>query len=304
MTDTGDMDPAYPAMLYLADRFELNVEQRFWLAFLYAASYCVPTAWYTFNEFPDYAFVDLGRMERWWAGNRDKLHFQTDRRWTRSRNLFVGQVASYRDVVGASQEERFVGFVAGSPQATYERAYDCLIGVSQFGQFSMFLYLESVHALTGFAMEPPSLSLPEAKSSCNGLCYALGLDDLLRGHDYGQSVLPAAAYPALDDSLREVQALCGGDSLWALETSLCAYKKVHRGTRYLGYYIDRQHDEIAKLEGAVTTGVDWSVLWDFRAGHFQPLWLKERRLGRDDDPWLVYRPADPAHWYQRSQTYL
>lgn len=298
------MDPAYPAMLYLADRFELNVEQRFWLAFLYAASYCAPTAWYTFNEFPDYAFVDLGRMERWWNANREKLYFQTDRRWTRSRNQFVGQVASYRAVVGGSQEERFWSFRSGDPATTYNNAYEHMRHVAQFGQFSMFLYLEAVHALTGFPMEPPSLSLREAQSSCNGLCYALGLDDLLRGHDYGQATLPTAAYPALDEALSEVQALTGGDSLWPIETSLCAYKKVHRGKRYLGYYIDRQHDEIATLAAAVTTGVAWKVLWDFRAVHFQPLWLKERRREQPGDPWRAYRPDDPPHWYQRSQTYL
>jgi hypothetical protein len=34
MYNMGDIDPSYPMLRYVCDRFELNIEQRYWLAFL------------------------------------------------------------------------------------------------------------------------------------------------------------------------------------------------------------------------------------------------------------------------------
>jgi len=51
-----------------------------------------------------------------------------------------------------------------------------------------------------------------------------------------------------------------------LETALCSYKKIFRvkNGRYLGYYLDRQAEEIKKVEQDDWTGVDWQVFWDGR----------------------------------------
>jgi hypothetical protein len=51
-----------------------------------------------------------------------------------------------------------------------------------------------------------------------------------------------------------------------METCLCSYKKIfreHHG-RYLGYYLDRQAEEIIKVEGDGWYGIDWDVLWQSR----------------------------------------
>jgi len=109
-------------MVYLADRFELNLDQRFWLSFLFAATYCVPTAYYILNEFPDFRFVDPGRMTRWWNENRPRIYFQSDRRWVRSRNQFVDQVVSYQALVGESHEPHFIARGHERPADVYARA--------------------------------------------------------------------------------------------------------------------------------------------------------------------------------------
>lgn len=310
MLTIGDMDPANPALVYLCDRFEFNMEQRYWLAFLYAASYCAPTAWYIYNEFPDYDLVDLGRMERWWRANRERVVFQTDRRWVRSRNQFVEQVASYRAVVGPVQEESFGGIVAGNDERkAYDLLLDAMSRVKFFGRFSLFLYLEAVAALTGLPIEPTGLDLRYSESSRNGLCYAFGHDHMLCGHDYGRSNLSPDQLAFLGVEFETLERIIKGSegeqplsTVWSIETSLCAYKKLHRGQRYLGYYIDRQAREIAQAQNLVTEGVDWSVLWHFRDVHFAPLWRKEWRTEHGGDP-RTYRPSDPEHWYQRGPMY-
>lgn len=95
----GDIDPSFPALIYLCDRFELNIEQRYWLALLYSTCYCVPTVYYLYNEFPDYWHADIGRIERFWKANKQHLIFQTDRKWIKNNDQFADVIRSYREMV-------------------------------------------------------------------------------------------------------------------------------------------------------------------------------------------------------------
>jgi hypothetical protein len=53
--------------------------------------------------------------------------------------------------------------------------------------------------------------------------------------------------------------------IWNVETTLCAYYKYLHGKRYVGFYRDRQMDEINIMEiNTRGSGVCWDVLHDFR----------------------------------------
>ena len=54
--------------------------------------------------------------------------------------------------------------------------------------------------------------------------------------------------------------------LYEMETLLCSFKKIFREKqgRYLGYYLDRQAEEIKKVENDGWAGIDWQVFWDAR----------------------------------------
>lgn len=51
-----------------------------------------------------------------------------------------------------------------------------------------------------------------------------------------------------------------------METCLCSFKKLFRKSRgrYLGYYLDRQAEEIQQCEQDGWFGIDWKPLWDSR----------------------------------------
>ena len=51
-----------------------------------------------------------------------------------------------------------------------------------------------------------------------------------------------------------------------METSLCAFKKFFRKRqgRYAGFYLDRQAEEIRKVESDGWNGVNWELCWDYR----------------------------------------
>ena len=276
--DAGDVDPSYSMLRYLCDRFELNVEQRYWLAWLYATCYCGPTVYYIYNEFPDYENVDEGRLERWWRGNRHRLLFQTDRRWVRSRNQWTAMFRSYRQVIGpGTQEQRFALLKSKDRNLNYDNCWRAFSRMYQFGRFAMFLYLEAVHVVTGFPMMPRTMSLADADSCRNGLALAIGRPDL-NTHGTNRRLSKkehGTLQVAFDATVARMEEADPRNNVWNIETTLCAYKKYRYGKRYVGYYLDRQRDEIAAMQRNVTGGVEWSVLWDYRGETFDRRWLKE-----------------------------
>lgn len=274
----GDVDPSYAMLRYVCDRFELNVEQRFWLAFLYATCYCGPTVYYVYNEFPDFENVDEDRLERWWDQNKSKLYFQTDRRRIRSNNQFCDVFRSYRKKVGGiSQQSLFNTFKSPlGAHHTYENAWDQMSDLFQFGRFSMFLYLEAVHVVTGFKMRPQTMDIADAESCRNGLAFAIEREDLLTLDDRKLERKDLKYLQReFDRVVSELELIDPANSVWNIETSLCAYKKYRLGKRWVGYYLDRQAEEISWMEAEVREGVDWSVLWDYRKETYSPKFLKE-----------------------------
>lgn len=276
----GDVDPSYEMLRYLCNRFELNMEQRYWLAFLYATCYCGPTVYYIYNEFPDFETVDIGRLERWWAANRKRLVFQTDRQWVRSRNQFCDMYRSYVDhILPCTQEERFTTFKGKDRYETYDRAWAAMSQCYQMGRFAMFLYLEAVHVVTDFPMRPKTMDLREAESCRNGLAFAIGRPDL-NTHRNGKKLTKAESgllQREFDKLVHSLEEEDDANSVWNIETTLCAYKKYHMGKRWPGYYLDRQHDEIVKMQKLVPEGVCWDVLWDYRKETYVEEHLKEFR---------------------------
>jgi len=275
MMRIGDCDPAYPAMRYLVDRFELNTEQKYWLAFLYQATYCVPTVYYIYSEFPDYENVDTRRLQSWWTANKKRLLFQTDRAKVRNFDKFVPMFESYRDLIGDCQAAAFDKLKRDTVVETYDTVFEFCGQIYYIGRYSLFLYLECLHRLTDYPMLPSGLELRTAESCRNGLCYALGLDSWV-----GEN-LTALQYKQLQGNLADVVSDLRAEhrelpiSYWNIETSLCAYKKLHQKKRYLGYYIDRQQEEIATMEANIPFGVDWQVLWNFRTEYFHHKYLGE-----------------------------
>lgn len=288
----GDIDPQNACLRYVADRYELNMEQRYWLAFLFGTCYCAPTVFYIYNEFPDYENVDIGRLQRWWAANRAKCLFQTDRLRIKTQDLFVETFVSYQRLLrGRTQREAFYDAAGergvGSRADMYRAGYALGSQIRNFGRFTMFIYLELVHELTDFKMQPAELDVKNALSSRNGLCYALGFDHLI-DKDISKSQA-AVLEQQFARVTRLMQAQHPRASAWSVETALCAFKKHIRGKRWVGYYLDRQHDEIAQLQRNVPNGVDWSVLWQHRAETHRPEHCVER-TGRRSSMQLPYSP--------------
>lgn len=274
----NDIDPQNDCLEYICNRYELNTEQRYWLAFLFGTCYCAPTVFYIYNEFPDYETVDVNRLERWWKANKHKLVFQTDRARVRSNEEFVNCFRSYRKIVGKSQESHFSAMIGDNPKQTYINAFKTMSNVHYFGRFSMFIYLEMVSVLTPTKMIPNDLDLRNAESCRNGLALALDRQDLFT--HFEDKKIQKADYDSLETGLENIQNRVADmaikhKSIFAIETTLCAFKKAKIGKRHVGFYIERMRTEIEAMKRNVPKGVDWSVMYDFRKKNYNPKFLKE-----------------------------
>ena len=276
-----EVDPACPMLKFIADKLGLSIEQKFWLAWLYSTCYSAPTAFFMINQLPCPERYTLSEINSWWLKNKPQMIFESDRRYVKNFNEFPKMFESYRNFTRRGQLKTFLKFKGDNNADTYEKVYSAVEkNLYFFGRYSIFMYLETIYNLINFPMLATGLNLREARTSRNGLCYALGKDDWIRRagksakftkvqFNYLQAKL-SKLYAELLKEYPDVPT-----TYWNLETSLCAYYKLFHAKRYAGYYIDRQMEEIQAMEKLVPDGADWNLLWQFRREHFDALSLGE-----------------------------
>jgi hypothetical protein len=273
----NDCDPAVWATNYLNTRYEHNDEQRLWLAWLYGNTYQLPTAWVLMNEFPDYELATVERMEQWNTTNYKRLRYQTDTKWNKGH--LPAMFASYQKFIGnRTQREAMESYYGLSSEANFDNLWAGIKNsLHKFGRYSTWFYLQHLKHTAGIHITPTSLMLDDydgSRSHRNGLLCALG-----RQHDMDRK-LTALEYIDLEKNARDIlietqerfPELASQIDFFTMETCLCSFKKIfreHHG-RYLGYYLDRQAEEIQKSETDGWYGIEWEVLWDARRETIDP----------------------------------
>ncbi len=266
-----DCDPAVWCTNYLHKRYEHNDEERIWLAWLYGNTYQLPTAWVLKNEFPDFELATVDRMNQWNTANYKRLRYQTDTKWNKGH--LPTMFESYQNFIGDRTQRETLESYYGS---TEEENFDALWRViknslHKFGRYSTWFYLQHLKHTAGILVTPTSLMLDDydgSRSHRNGLLCALGrhddMDRKLTTAEYAN--LESQAYEILCETEARFPELSSQIDYFTMETCLCSFKKIfreHHG-RYLGYYLDRQAEEIKQAEQDGWYGIDWDVLWQAR----------------------------------------
>jgi hypothetical protein len=259
-----DVDPAVHCLEYLADRYDLNESQRYWISFLYGTNYCAPTTFYIYNEFPDFEMVDINRLKKWWDKNKNNLIFQTDRLRIKTSNQFIPSFISYWNLTKKNQAKYF------ESSKNWKECYLKIESIRNFGRFSTFNYLDVLNRITNTKYKPEYLNMIEAESCRNGLCYAIGKDDWVE-----KPLTSEKAKILHNEFLKLLKSHQG--NIYQIETTLCAYKKYRWGKRYVGYYIERMKKEIEKIQVNIPNGIAWEVLWQFREETFPHEYLTEKK---------------------------
>ena len=266
-----DCDPAVWCTNYLHTRYEHNDEERIWLAWLYGNTYQLPTAWVLKNEFPDFELATVDRMEQWNATNYKRLRYQTDTKWNKGH--LPAMFESYQKFIGnKTQRERLESYYGDNEEANFENLWEGIkSSLHKFGRYSTWFYLQHLRHTAGIRVSPTSLMLSDfdgSRSHRNGLLYALGREDLVdRKLTAGEYLdLERESKSILEETRDRFPSLKNEIDFFTMETCLCSYKKIFRAHhgRYLGYYLDRQAEEIKQAEKDGWYGIDWDVLWQAR----------------------------------------
>jgi hypothetical protein len=262
-----DCDPAIHMTNYLFERFEHNIEQKLWIAWIYGTTYYFPTTWVIWNEFPDMELVGIERLREWNNNNYKRLRYQTDTKWNKGH--LPKQFESYKQWVGdSSQSEAFAEFLQGSVKENFDLLWQEVKNkFHKFGRYSTWFYLQTLKQCCNLPIEPSHLMLDDhegSRSHRNGLVMALGLDEWYDKKLNNKEIeyLDGQAYYILEEVKKEYP----NTDYFDMETVLCSFKKLFRVShgRYLGYYLDRQAEEIKACEKDNWDGIDWQPLWDFR----------------------------------------
>ena len=266
-----DCDPAVWATNYLNDRYEHNDEQRLWLCWLYGNTYYLPTAWVLMNEFPDFELATVDRMEQWNTANYKRLRYQTDTKWNKGH--LPSMFASYQKFIGEeSQREKIESYYGDNESINFNNLWEGVkSSLHKFGRYSTWFYLQHLKHTAGVEIDPTSLMLNDysgSRSHRNGLLYVLGMEDnidqKLTANQYAN--LESESTSILEEMNSRYPSLSGQIDFFTMETALCAFCKIFRDhhTRFLGYYIARQSEEIATVEKDGWYGIEWNVLWECR----------------------------------------
>ena len=263
-----DCDPAIFMTNYMFDRFEHNTEQKLWIAWIYGTTYHFPTSWVIWNEFPDMELVGVDRISQWNSNNYKRLRYQTDTKWNKGH--LPAQFLSYKQWVGGrSQRESFQPFLEGTPAENFNRLFGEIKNkLHKFGRYSTWFYLQTLKQCCNLPIEPSNLMLNDhdgSRSHRNGLLKALNLDEW-----YDQKLTPKQIEHLETEAyciLQEVKKDFPNTDYFDMETCLCSFKKIFRKKhgRYIGYYLDRQAEEIIQCEKDEWNGIDWQPMWDARS---------------------------------------
>lgn len=276
-----DCDSSLYMTNYFFDRFEYNTEQRLWLSWIYGTTYYWPTAYVVWNEFPDMELVGVDRLRDWNNSNYKRLRYQTDTKWNKGH--LADQFVSYQTFVGdTSQREALTKNFVGDPVKDFYTLWETVNAWHKFGRYTSWFYIQTLKQCCDIPVDVDSLWLHDysgSRSHRNGLCYAVDRPDWIDTKlDKGQiDYLESKAKEILEEVKVKYPHVAHKADFFAMETVLCSFKKLFRRKhgRYLGYYLDRQAEEIKRVERDGWVGIDWTPMWDARRELIDKRWLTD-----------------------------
>ena len=243
----GDGDCNGQVLRVYAKEHGLNEQDCFDLAYFYATTYCCASAIFLLSQRQRIHQDCRGFADEY----KGKLVFQSDRKYVRMLDNFYKMLLTWREsLYNAAERFREKTVVQGivSTRAALEEAEKWYF----FKRFSAYLFVETYCDILGLegTRETGMCYEGDSMTFVGGLFYVYGMDSEARFvQKHHRLPVDNDTFEYLIGDLQNAVKRDGGDDNFTkLETSLCAYEKFFKGTRYNGYYADRQLAELTKMQ--------------------------------------------------------
>ena len=255
--DTDYIDGAmdYNLLIPFADDHMADVETRLWMAYLYGLSYSCTTVIRLATEFPSLAAISPGKINAFWIANKEDLWFQPDKRYLKNNNQVIPAIRSLCKVSHKNMGEYLLptlsqGFDTAYHEITKKWKY--------FGPMGAYLFFDALYGLLPeLYQDPDTLDWKNCgKTVPEGMAHLLGLDE--------QAVCGAPYDIPLYNKTVDILVKRYNQPKIIIESTLCAFRKLFKGTRYLGYYADRQLEECTATAKLLRKHCGVNI-WNYRA---------------------------------------
>lgn len=243
----------YCLLPVFAEEEQLTPDQRFWLAYLYGLTYSQTTAIRTFIRFPDLKHTPIPQLSNFWKDSKSSLYFNPDRKYVKNNDAFVPAIRAMKELTDGNP----VAYWEDLSQNGFNSLYKSIKkGWFYFGPMGIYLFLDALWGLLpDHYVDPEAIDWKSCgKTVPEGMCHLLYLDDLVGDKQY-----------PLDRFNKAVRYICRktGQPVVIVESTLCAFRKLFKGTRYVGYYADRMLEECTQANKDLWgLGVD---IFDYRS---------------------------------------
>lgn len=243
----GDGDCNGQTLRAYARMKNLSKQDCFDLAYFYATTYCCVSAIFLLQN-----REQIRRSpSRFAIEHKGKLIFQSDRKYVRRRNTFQNMLEDWKQNLQGEQSRFDEETSANSGIINTTDALSIVQKWQFFGRFSAYLFVETYCDILNLrATRAVGLTYEgDSMTFAGGACYVYAKDAEAQ-YIQKEHKLPFTTEQferMLRGIQQQVRANGGDDSLVKLETSLCAYEKFFKGTRYNGFYADRMLGEITEM---------------------------------------------------------
>lgn len=260
---------------------KMSKDDQVWWILLYSACYCLGTACILEREL-DYDTVTEKRLNRFWEVYKKDLIFQSDRRYIKNMNQFND--IAWEFICRSKREPwKYISqFITDDPYETYRNLYKEVSSWRYYGRFGTILFLYNLHKLMGIGLDYYEYDWKTGKTTTAALFNAFYLDE--RADEFEKdSKLTKEELTWLDDKLQKLTKVLKKRypekdwTLMGITSDLCSYRKLFKQSRYLGYYVDRQQEEILWLEERWPQyKSSWWDIWKWRQKYIDCKYLGEK----------------------------
>lgn len=231
----------YCLLLPFAEERHLNTSQKLWLCYLYGLSYSETTTMRFFTEFPSLREVNPVNLKAFWKANKDSLWFNPDKKYIKNNDQVIPAIGSLCKLCKGYKGD-IEAYLVPILQQGFDTAYkEIQKNWKYFGPHGAYLFFDALYGLCPeLYSDPTNLDWKNCgKTVVEGMAHLLYRDECIESGDHD-----------LDYYNKIVNKLCEktGRPKVIIESTLCAFRKLFKQTRYAGYYADRALEECYSTE--------------------------------------------------------